>query len=343
MVDVAKRANVSIATVSRVLNGQSRVKPELAARVMEAVRDLRYEPNFTAQNLRRNVSGTLAILTPNITNPYYANIIAGIAQAAQENGYSSFLFNTEGKRELEEQILERLTKHQADGAILLAAELGSDWIYDYAREYPVVQCSEFDPRFPIPRVCVDNYKATQDVMEYLISLGHTRIGTISIENRFYSTATRLRGYRDALAAANLPAEEDYIRYATQGYTFKMGFKLARSLLAQEKRPTALFCISDMLALGAIAGAKEMGFRVPEDVTVVGFDDVEYTTMFHPYVTTVVQPCYQIGHTAVELMRGLVQRQQVPQEVILPHRLMVRESSAPYDGLLVNFASRVTGC
>ncbi|MCE5342413.1 MAG: LacI family DNA-binding transcriptional regulator [Eubacteriales bacterium] len=343
MLEVAKRAHVSIATVSRVLNGQTNVAPEMAARVTEAVRALAYEPNLIAQNLRRNESRTLVILTPNITNPYYANIISGIAQGAQENGYSSFLFNTEGKRALEEQILERLKKHQADGAIMLAAELGADWIYDYAKEYPVVQCSEFDPRFSIPHVCVDNEQATKDVMAYLLSLGHTRIGTISIENRFHSTAARLHAYKTSLVQAGIPVEEDYIRYATQGYTFKMGLKSARSLLAQEKRPTALFCVSDMLALGAIAGAKEMGFRVPNDVTVIGFDDVEYTTMFHPYVTTVVQPCYQIGHTAVELVCGLIQRQQVPQEVILPHNLVIRESSAPFDGYLANFASHVTGC
>ena len=244
---------------------------------------------------------------------------------------------------MEEQILERLKKHQADGAILLATELGSGWIYDYAKEYPVVQCSEFDPSFSIPHVSVDNYRATQDVMQYLLSQGHTRIGTISIENRFYSTATRLRAYKDMLEQAGIPFEEDYVRYATQGYTFKMGLKTARSLLAQEKRPTALFCVSDMLALGAIAAAKEMGFRVPNDVTVVGFDDVEYTTMFHPYVTTIVQPCFQIGHTALDLVCKLIQHQQVPQEVILPHQLVVRESSAPNDGHLVNFASCVTGC
>ncbi|MDD3213632.1 MAG: LacI family DNA-binding transcriptional regulator [Eubacteriales bacterium] len=343
MIDVAKRANVSIATVSRVLNGQTTVAPSLAEQVMNAVKALNYEPNYTARNLRRNESRTLVILTPNITNPYYANIISGIAQGAQENGYSSFMFNTEGKRELEEQILERLSKHQADGAIVLATVLGTDWLYDYAKEYPVVQCSEHDPDYAIPHVCVDNYRAAREVMEYLISLGHTRIGTISSDNHFFSTAERLRGYRDALLEAGIPVEEDYIRYATQGYTFKMGFKAARSLLAQEKRPTALFCISDMLALGAIAGAKEMGFRVPNDVTVIGFDDVEYTTMFHPYVTTIVQPCFDIGHTAVDLVCGLIKRKQVPGEVILPHQLMIRESAASFDNPVANFTSCVTGC
>ena len=331
MIDVANRANVSVATVSRVLNGLKTVDPELAKRVHDAVAELQYEPNFTARNLRCKESRTLVILTPNITNPYYSNIISGIAQGAQEHGYSYFLFNTEGKREKDEQILERLRKRQADGAILLAAELGADWIDEYAQEYPIVQCSEFDPKFNIPHVSIDNYKATQDAMHYLISKGHTRIGTISSENNFFSTAERLRGYRDALLQAHLPVNEDYIRFATRDYTFKTGFKAAYSMLKEKDRPTALFCISDMLALGAIASAKELGLSVPEDVSVIGFDDVEYTTMFHPYVTTVVQPCFQIGHTAMDMVCKLIQHKEVDTGVLLPHHLVQRESVAPNTG------------
>ena len=325
MIDVANRANVSIATVSRVLNGVETVNPELARRVQAAVAELQYEPNFTARNLRCKESRMLVILTPNITNPYYSNIIAGIAHGAQENGYSYFLFNTEGKREMDELILERLQKRQADGAILLAAELDADWLNQYAREYPVVQCSEFDPRYKIPHVSIDNYKATRDAMGFLLAKGHTKIGTISIDNRFFSTAERLRGYKDALREANLPVNEEYIRRATRDYTFSMGFKAAHSMLEKKDRPTALFCISDMLALGAIASAKELGLRVPEDVSVVGFDDVEYTTMFHPYVTTVVQPCFEIGLTAVDIACKLIQHKDVHTEVLLPYHLVLRES------------------
>lgn len=326
MIDVANRANVSIATVSRVLNGLKTVDPELAIRVQDAVRELRYEPNFTARNLRCKESRTLIILTPNITNLYYSNIIAGIAHGAQEHGYSYFLFNTEGKRELEEQILDRLEKRQADGAILLAAELGADWIQKYASHYPIVQCSEFDPAYPIPHVSIDNYQAARDAVEYLIANGHTQIGIVSSNNRFFSTAERMRGYKDALLDAGLTLCDDYIRYAAWD-DFKASSKAARSLLSIQNRPTALFCISDMLALGAIASAKELGLRVPEDVSVIGFDDVEYTTMFHPYVTTVVQPCFNIGHTAVNLICKLIKRKEVLTEVILPQHLVIRESVA----------------
>ena len=326
MIDVANRAKVSIATVSRVLNGLKTVDPELAKRVHEAVQALHYEPNFTARNLRCRESRTLVILTPNITNPYYSNIIAGIAQGAQENGYSYFLFNTEGKREMDEQILERLEKRQADGAILLAAELGADWINKYAREYPIVQCSEFDPDYNIPHVSINNYQAARDAMEYLIAKGHTRIGTISSKNRFFSTVERMRGYRDALKEAGLPVNEEYIGYA-QWDDFKAGSKTAYSILDREDRPTALFCIADILALGAIASAKELGLRVPEDLSVIGFDDVQYTTMFHPYVTTVVQPCFKIGYHALNLVCGMINRKEELKNIVLPHHLAFRESVA----------------
>ncbi len=330
MIDVANRANVSIATVSRVLNGLKTVDPALARRVQDAVRELQYEPNFTARNLRCKESRTLIILTPNITNLYYSNIIAGIAHGAQEHGYSYFLFNTEGKRELEEQILDRLEKRQADGAILLAAELGADWIQKYADHYPIVQCSEFDPAYKIPHVSIDNYQAARDAVEYLIARGHTQIGIVSSNNRFFSSAERMRGYKDALLDAGLTISDAYIRYAAWD-DFKASSRAASSLLNVKDRPTALFCISDMLALGAIASAKELGLRVPEDVSVIGFDDVEYTTMFHPYITTVVQPCFDIGHTAVNLLCKLIKRKEVLTEVILPQHLVVRESVAEYTG------------
>ncbi len=341
ILDVSKAAKVSVATVSRVLNGNGQVSPETARRVMEAVESLQYTPNVSARNLRRNESRIILILAPNITNPYYAHIIAGIGKAAHQLGYSSFLCNTEGERQQEEEALDMLVRHQADGAILLATEHGADWLRPYAEHFALVQCSEYDPSIDIPRVSIDNYAASSEVMEYLLRLNHTRIGLISSVNNYISTQLREKGYRDALQEAGTPPKEEYIRRATADYTFKSGYDAAKSLLSQERRPTALFCISDMLALGAIASAREMGFRVPEDVTVAGFDDVEQTTMFHPYVTTVAQPCFDLGLTAMEMLEGRLRHVLKTREVILPHRLMVRESSAPRRGPL-DFSASLNG-
>ena len=327
IVDVAKAAGVSVATVSRVLNGNGRVGSELRERVMRAAQALQYVPNTAARNLRRSESGTVLILAPNLTNPYYTHILAGIGEVAQGYGYRSFLCNTGGDIGQIQSLLSMLETHEADGAILLATELGAQWLAPYASRFPIVQSSEFDPAVDVPHVSIDNRQAASDVMAYLLSLGHTRIGFIGSQNRYYSTLLRMQSYREALTQAGIPVEESYIRQASEDYSFRSGFQAACSLLSQEMRPTALFCISDTLAFGAIAGAQEMGFSVPENVTVVGFDDVESTTMFHPYVTTMAQPCSDIGRRAMEMLHGLIRGETVPREVVLPHRLEIRESSA----------------
>ena len=328
ILDVSKAAGVSVATVSRVLNRKGQVSQETARRVMRAVEALSYAPNVSARNLRLNESRIILIVAPNTTNPYYTHILSGIGKAAHQMGYSAFLCDTGGEREETRKVLDMLVRRQADGAILLATESESDWLRPYAERYPLVECSEYDPRLNLPRVSIDNYAAAREAMAHLIWLGHERIGLVSSSNRYISTTLRLKGYRDALAEAGLPLREDYVRRGAADYSFKSGFDSARGLMELPDRPTALLCISDMLALGAIASAKEMGLRVPEDVTVVGFDDVEHTTMFHPYVTTVAQPCAEIGRKAMELLESAIARAPVSRETLLPHRLILRESSAP---------------
>ncbi|MRR52202.1 MAG: LacI family transcriptional regulator, partial [Rhodocyclaceae bacterium] len=152
---------------------------------------------------------------------------------------------------------------------------------------------------------------------------------ISAENEYISTRLRLKAYRDTLVKHNLAVREDYITHAARDYSFKSGKWRAKELLGVDPRPTAIFCISDTLALGAITAARELGLRVPEDVTVVGFDDVEHTTMLHPYITTVAQPCYELGKQSAHLLHARMTRgAEIPRQTILEHRLIVRESSSP---------------
>ena len=184
IVDVAQAAGVSVATVSRVLNGNGRVGSELRERVMRAAQALQYVPNTAARNLRRSESGTVLILAPNLTNPYYTHILAGIGEVAQGYGYRSFLCNTGGDIGQIPSLLSMLETHEADGAILLATELGAQWLAPYASRFPIVQSSEFDPAVDVPHVSIDNRQAASDVMAYLLSLGHTRIGFIGSQNRY---------------------------------------------------------------------------------------------------------------------------------------------------------------
>lgn len=328
MADVAREAHVSVATVSRLLNKQGTVLPATAERVYAAIKKLSYEPNLLARNLRKNESRVILILSPNVTNPYYAHILSGIGDAATELGYSALICNTADDPVREKEALEMLKKHRADGAILMASSLGCGWLLEYANQYPLVQCCEYDPAVDISHVSIDNYLATQQTMEYLVNLGHKRIAIVSSENEYISTSLRLKGYRDTLEKHGITPREDYIGYASRDYSFMSGKKQAKELLSTIPRPTAIFCISDTLALGAITTAKEMGYRVPEDVTVIGFDDVEHTTMFHPYITTVAQPCYELGKQSTYLLHAqMTQGKGIPRQLILEHKLIIRESSS----------------
>ena len=325
--DVAREAKVSVATVSRVLNNNSRVMPETMQRVEAAIEKLCYEPNILARNFRKNESRVILILAPNITNPYYSNILTGIGAAARRLGYSVMICTTDGESAQELEFLNMLAKKRADGAILLASVMQSRELEKYARQYPIVQCSEYEPGTKIAHVAVDNYKAARQAVDYLIKTGHTRIATISSVNGYPSTRLRLRGYYDGLQEAGIPVTEDYIRYGSFDYSFQSGVVAAEGLLGLDQRPTAIFCISDMLALGAINGAQATGFRVPEDVSILGFDDVEHATMFRPHITTMAQPCYQLGECAAELLYELMREEgEKRREIMLPSELKIRAST-----------------
>ena len=278
--DVAKEANVSASTVSRVLNNKSTISENTVRRVYEAAERLGYEPNILAQSFRKQETRTILILTPNMTNPYYSNILSGISDTTRSLFYSSFICKTDWNREEMSNILGMMKKRHAEGAILLACEMGEeDWLLRYAKDNPIILCSEFNPDTSIPHISIDNYKATVEAIKYLISLGHTKIGTISSVNNYLSTQLRLKGYKD------------------------------------------------VLAIGAINTAAEMGIKVPEDLSVIGFDDVEQTAMFSPKLTTVAQPCYELGKRSAELLiTAFNQSEDVPLETVLPYQLILREST-----------------
>ena len=330
--DVAQEAGVSVATVSRHINKKGILRPETAKRVEEAAAKLAYNPNLLARNLRKNESRVILIISPNVTNPYYALIITGIGDTFNALGYSAVLFNTNEDPEREAEALKMLSRRRADGAILMANYCGNINLGKYMHEFPIVQCSEYDPALDLPHVSIDNYSASAEVMAYLIELGHQRIAMISSENNYISTQLRAEAYRNVLKEKQIESPEAFFVKASRDYSFKSGKNRAKELLNLDPRPTAIFCISDTLAMGAIIAAHEMGLRVPEDLSVVGFDDVEHTTMLHPFITTVAQPCYDLGKASANLLyQKLNHTDDTPKEVILEHKLIIREST----GTLLN--------
>lgn len=328
--DVAREAGVSVATVSRVLNEQGRVLPETQRKVRKAVEALRYEPNLSARNLRRNESRIILILAPNFSNPYYSNVLSGICDVSRNLGYSTLIYNTYDSDALDESLVSSLfQKNRADGMITLAINRDDRWLEQYAGKYPLVQCSEYVEEAALPHISVDNRLAARESVQRLIALGHQRIGIVTSANRYLSSENRLRGYLDALEAAGIPKSDDLIAYASADYSFASGKQAARELLALPRPPSAIFCVSDILALGVIAAAGKMGLQVPWDLSVTGFDDVDYTTMFHPYLTTVAVPCYELGRRSMLLLYDhIAQKADAECEIYLPHNIIQRETTAP---------------
>lgn len=331
--DVAGYAGVSVATVSRVLNNSSMVKPATIQRVQEAIQKLNYIPNQSARNLRRQESCVILALAPNFSNPYYSRILTGIGDRSHDRGYSLLICNTAGKEENEKHFLEMLKNHRADGAIMLGCQKDAGWLEEYAGLFPIVQCCEYVPHLHCPSVSIDNYAASLEMVRYLRGLGHKYIAMLGAHNRFISTQLRREGYLAVMGERKLgfPQKyyEDYYVEADAEYTFTSGQLAARKLLALTPRPTAVFCVSDILALSVISVAKEQGLSVPDDLTVTGFDDVDYTTMFHPYLTTIAQPCYEMGQQSMDLLLRLMHGgcDGNGGRTFVPYELVERESSA----------------
>lgn len=325
--EVAQKAGVSVATVSRVINNSISVKSDTADKVRQAIEELDYVPNLSARNLRRNESRIVMLLAPNFTNPYYARILSGISDMANKLSYNLLIINTKDAQAMkEEDIVALYHNNRADGMILLACNYDDDWLNRYHGEFPIVQCSEYVENTKLPHISVDNYKAAYELVTKLIEVGHKRIGIIGSKNKYYSTKLRFQGYCDALRDAGLKQQKSYAAMGDVDYSFESGQRAAAVLLNQKKPPTAIFCVSDVIALGAMAEAQDRGIRVPKELSVAGFDDVDYTTMFHPHLTTAKVPCYELGYRAMKLLAQCMRKETVPQNAIyLPHTLMFRES------------------
>ena len=326
--DVAVEAGVSVATVSRLVNGMSTVSGATAAKVQETIEKLGYEPNQMARNLRKKETRVILIVCPNVTNPYYAHILAGITEASYKKGFSAVMYTTNSDPERELEGIQMLYKGRVDGAILMDGLRDYEVFHHAASRFPIVQCSEFVDTESAPAVCIDNYQASRDMMAHLMGLGHTRIALISSNNDYISTRIRTQAYKDSLLEANLTVYPEYIKLGSSDYSFQSGRACALELLKMENRPTAIFCISDTFALGSISAAKELNIATPQELSISGFDDVEYTTMHHPYITTIAQPCYEMGQTSAQILFDRLEKQSTETGLVyLDHQLVVRESTA----------------
>lgn len=323
---VAAHAGVSVATVSRVMNDQQGVRPKTRAKVLASVAALGYRMNHLARSLRTAESRMLLTMVPDVGNPFYAQILRGIDTVAREHGYFVLLCDTGADEGRERSYFDLLRMHRADGAICLDPDTIQHALAHEAASLPWVACCEFDPAMPVPYVGIDNRRAAADAVRHLLSRGHRRIGLINSDERYCYARQRQLGYLDALAGAGLRARPQW-RRTVQSLDYEAGAAAVLEMLSQAEAPTAIFAVSDTLAIGVMSGLRQLGKRVPQDVAVIGFDDIAVAAQVDPGLSTVAQPMRALGETAARLLlRRLADPQAAVPGVLLEHRLVLRGSA-----------------
>lgn len=321
---VAKMAGVSAATVSRVINGSKPVSPETRRRVEDSIKRLGYRANAFGRSLSTGQSRLLLVLVPDFANPYYAEIVSGAAAVARQSGYTLLPVDLEESWSQGDGSLEAVYSSLTDGVINMVPITNESTMVDTARRKPWVNCSEFLPGSEVPYVSIDHRQAACDAVQYLINRGHRHIALINSDERFLYARQRREGYELALHRAGIELRPELVRIAG-ATSYLRGSQAAAALLATAQPPTAVFAVSDMLAIGAIKAFRRAGMRVPDDIAVVGFDDIPIAEVFEPALTTVAQPMQALGAVAVELLLSRLSG-VTPVSRILPYTLTLRESA-----------------
>ncbi len=322
--DIAKEAGVSVATVSRVLNKAGTVTEKTRLKVESAIKALNYQPSMLGRNLRTSESRLMLVLLPSTSNPFYSDIIKGIQDTGIANHYNILLCETNSKLERENIYLNMLKNKIADGMISMDPTINIDKLNQLAETHPVIFCSEYEQGGTIPYVSIDSELAAYEAVKHLITIGNKKIALINSDKRFLYARQRQAGYERALKENNLPLQEEWI-YHTQDLEFQSGTKAMRLLLQLEEKPTAVFAVSDTLAIGAMKALNVYHDQDADPIAIFGFDNISFSTMTNPTLSTISQPMYQMGVIAAEMLIKRMQREKVD-SVILEHQLIIREST-----------------
>jgi LacI family transcriptional regulator len=327
---VAEKAGVSISTVSRFLN-QKVVSPQAEERIREAVKELAYIPNRIARSLKLRRTNTLGLAIPDITNTFFPEIVKGVEDATRAASFALVLTNTGEDQASEWQRLNTLDTLRCDGCLLI---LAPDTNGDTERKQrlndfrlPVVYLDR-SPSFEADMVISDNVHGAEEAVRHLVGLGHKNIALLGTTLEVSTHRERVQGYWQALKAAGITPPDGYVERVAP--TLADGVAATLRLLDRSPRPTALFVTSNKLTIGAMAAIHDKGLRCPADISVIGYDDYDWEEAFRPRLTTVAQPSYLIGQRAAELLiaRILGQKSGPPEQVVVPSRLVVRESCGP---------------
>lgn len=324
--DIAKRAGVSTSTVSHVINKTRHVREETRARVLEAMSELNYSPNRLAQSLRSRQTFTVGVLLPNSANPYFAEVLYGIEHTCFEHGYNVIIGNAGDDPKREVTYLKTLLSRQVDGILLISTGAYDD-VQQQLKNYEntaVVLVDRPSQQKDYDEILTDNRQGGLLATHHLIELGHRRIGCIGGPVSLANSAERLAGYYAALDEAGITRDDALIRDGE--FDYNSGYAAASHLLSLSNPPTAIFACNDLMAIGALCAAHEKGLRVPDDLSVIGYDDVTPASYSVPRLTTIAQPARDLGKLAVDrLVHRLQHMDESPQRDTLPVALVERDS------------------
>jgi LacI family transcriptional regulator, repressor for deo operon, udp, cdd, tsx, nupC, and nupG len=333
--DVARLAEVSTATVSRALATPERVSPQARARVLEAIAKIGYVPNPAARTLRSHKTGMVLVVLPDLANTFFSRILRGIEETLFEAGYGMIISDLDGSPEKEAHFAAYTAAGRVDGAILLNGHLfgqGRDGSGQAARIYiPLVALCEAIPGADIPQIEIDNRAAACRMTRHLASLGHRSIAYVSGPSDNVLERERFRGYRDGLEVQGVPFDPDWV--IPGDFTIESGVEAGQGILARPKRPSAVFCTSDQMAIGVMRTLLSAGLKVPADISVAGFDDIEFAAVAEPSLTTIRQPRRELGQAAASALIDLLQGRPTPKSIRLDTELVIRNSVAPAKGAL----------
>lgn len=327
--DIARAAGVSHSTVSRALRNSPLVNPETAAYIRQLAQEMGYIPNVIAQSLVTQRTYTIGVIVTSISDPFVDRIVEGIEDIATQEGYSVFLSSSHADPGREIAVVESFHRRRVDGMIVIASRVGSLYAERLQElQVPIVLINNQADGEYIYSVRVDDQRGAQVAVEHLLALGHRRVGYVGCHFRPPSNRRRLEGYRQALQKAGLSYAPELVLHPQTFSDLENGRVALEPLVAAGA--TAVFCYNDRTAIGLLTRARELGVRVPEDLSVVGFDDIEPSWYVNPSLTTVRQPRYEMGRAAMEMVLALLAGEEVSDR-LFPCELIVRESTAALEG------------
>ncbi len=321
--DVARELGLSVATVSRALAKPDLLRPATAARVHEVVNRLDYRPNIAAQNLKRGNTGIIYVVVPSFS-PFFSEVFRGAERAALERGYSIVMGHTDRRPDRESEYLDKVSCGQGDGILLVSTAEAVTAVNHKRKLPPIVAVLDPVVNRDFPSVRIDHAKGAMLAISHLTSLGHRQIAHITGPARSPAAIHRRDGYLAALQAAGIAGGEESC--VPGEFTVASGETATASLLARPKRPTAIFCANDEIAIGAIRAIKAAGLRVPEDISVMGFDDQRIAGMYDPPLTTIHVPITDLGYTAMVKLARILAGEEYEKDLVLNTFLVQRSTT-----------------